>query len=199
MTKFLNISTDNTLGGNSASDEVVSSQKAVKDYIDGQAGMTVDQTYNSESPNAQSGTAVAGAISALLSSMYPVGSLYIGTQATNPMASLISGSTWSLVSAGKALWTGNGQAGSGTTANSSYANAKANTTISAGLPDHKHSVSKQYGTTDQASGNGVDGTSHNVGTMSFTCGNASSNNSIYGSSDTVQPPAYVVNVWRRTA
>ena len=34
MTKFLNISTDNTLGGNSASDEVVSSQKATKGYID---------------------------------------------------------------------------------------------------------------------------------------------------------------------
>ena len=30
MTKFLNISTDDTLGGNSPSDEVVSSQKAIK-------------------------------------------------------------------------------------------------------------------------------------------------------------------------
>ena len=37
MTKFLNISTDNTLGGSSASDEAVSSQKAIKDYVDGQA------------------------------------------------------------------------------------------------------------------------------------------------------------------
>lgn len=35
MTKFLNISTDNTLGGSSASDVQVSSQKAVKDYVDG--------------------------------------------------------------------------------------------------------------------------------------------------------------------
>lgn len=34
MTKFLNISTDTTLGGSSASDEVVSSQKAIKTYID---------------------------------------------------------------------------------------------------------------------------------------------------------------------
>ena len=38
MTKFLNISTDNTLGGSSASDDVVSSQKAVKDYVDSQTG-----------------------------------------------------------------------------------------------------------------------------------------------------------------
>ena len=34
MTKFLNISTDNTLGGNSPSDETVSSQKAIKQYVD---------------------------------------------------------------------------------------------------------------------------------------------------------------------
>lgn len=40
MTKFLNISTDNTLGGNSPSDEVVSSQKALKTYIDAQSGTT---------------------------------------------------------------------------------------------------------------------------------------------------------------
>ena len=37
MTKFLNISTDNTLGGSSASDETVSSQKAIKGYVDGYA------------------------------------------------------------------------------------------------------------------------------------------------------------------
>ena len=38
MTKFLNISTDNTLGGNSPSDVAVSSQKAVKEYVDSQSG-----------------------------------------------------------------------------------------------------------------------------------------------------------------
>lgn len=34
MTKFLNISTDNTLGGNSPSNELVASQKAIKEYVD---------------------------------------------------------------------------------------------------------------------------------------------------------------------
>ena len=38
MTKFLNISTDNTLGGSSPSDETVSSQKAIKDYVDTKDG-----------------------------------------------------------------------------------------------------------------------------------------------------------------
>ena len=35
MTKFLNISVDNTLGGSSPSDSTVSSQKAIKGYVDG--------------------------------------------------------------------------------------------------------------------------------------------------------------------
>lgn len=38
MTKFLNISTDTTLGGSSASDSTVSSQKAIKAYVDSQTG-----------------------------------------------------------------------------------------------------------------------------------------------------------------
>ena len=38
MTKFLNISTDNTLGGASPSDETVSSQKAIKEYVDNHGG-----------------------------------------------------------------------------------------------------------------------------------------------------------------
>lgn len=37
-TKFLNISIDTTLGGNSPSDSIISSQKAVKTYIDENSG-----------------------------------------------------------------------------------------------------------------------------------------------------------------
>lgn len=35
MTKFLNISRDNTMGGNSPSHDAVSSQRAIKEYVDG--------------------------------------------------------------------------------------------------------------------------------------------------------------------
>ena len=53
MTKFLNISTDNTLGGASPSDETVSSQKAIKEYVDSHSGSgAVD------SVNGQTGTVV---------------------------------------------------------------------------------------------------------------------------------------------
>ena len=43
MTKFLNISTDNTLGGSSASDVVVASQKATKTYVD---NITLENLHN---------------------------------------------------------------------------------------------------------------------------------------------------------
>ena len=64
-TTFLNLSTDNTLGGNSPSDYIAVSEKAIKDYVDNHSsggGGTVDQTYDGTSTNAQSGTAVAGAL-----------------------------------------------------------------------------------------------------------------------------------------
>lgn len=38
MTKFYNISTDNTLGGNNSSHNVIPSQKAVKEYVDNHSG-----------------------------------------------------------------------------------------------------------------------------------------------------------------
>ena len=128
-------------------------------------------------------------VKTVLETIYPVGSVYIGTQSSCPMASLITGSTWTLVSSGKALWTGNG--------------SNANTTINAGLPNitggfrglntGTASGAFQFGntvTTDWITGGG------NLREVSF---DASRSNNIYGKSSTVQPPAYVVNVWRRTA
>ena len=170
-----------------------------------------DPVNDTDAVNKQS---LSSAISTLLGSLYPVGSVYIGTQASCPMASLISGSTWELVSAGKALWTGNGTSGSGTTANNSYANAAANTTIAAGLPNitgnaaligksdagvSPTSVSGALQVGSSYSGNKNLGGVDSSGTMRKLNVNASSSNSTYGTSSTVQPPAYVVNVWRRTA
>ena len=142
-------------------------------------------------------------ILSVLSSIYPVGSLYIGTQTTCPMASLISGSTWTLVSSGKALWTGTG--------------SNANTTIGAGLPN----ITGTFGAADGLSSTvrevnfntasgafSLNKSTNNFGTWDSSRSvnggktvslDASKSSSIYGNSSTVQPPAYIVNVWRRTA
>ena len=150
-------------------------------------------------------TAYQNYVKTVLGQIYPIGSVYIGTQASCPMASLITGSTWTLVSKGKALWTGNGTSGSGTTTNANYNNAPANTTIGAGLPN----ITGETGTSGKGTpGYNVSGAFYNDG-ASNACSDAtisnclkfdaSRSNSIYGKSSTVQPPAYVVNVWRRTA
>ena len=132
---------------------------------------------------------ISTSINTTLAALFPVGAIYVGTQSSCPLSTLISGSTWELVSSGKALWTGDGSNG--------------NTTIAAGLPNitggfrglnsGTASGAFQFGntvTTDWITGGG------NLREVSF---DASRSNSIYGASSTVQPPAYVVNVWRRTA
>lgn len=126
----------------------------------------------------------------VLKAIYPVGSIYIGTQNSCPMSAFFG--TWELVSSGKALWTGNGTNG--------------NTTISAGLPN----ITGSIGYAENSIG-GVDGAFYKGGNSGGNCIRANSDHyqqilfdasrssNIYGNSDTVQPPAYVVNVWRRTA
>lgn len=133
----------------------------------------------------------------LFNAIYPVGSIYIGTQSTCPMEIAIPGSSWELLEAGRALWTGNGSNG--------------NTKIAAGLPNITGTLTQsglgrglQPITKSGAfSGSSKTGTGHNAATNEesslYVDFNASLSNSIYGNSTTVQPPAYVVNVWRRTA
>ena len=136
--------------------------------------------------------AITTAINTMLSTQFPVGSLYFGTQSTCPMASLISGSTWVKVAGDKVLQT-------------SSSSHSANTTIAAGLPN----ITGSFNTRSIAGATGAFDTS-NISSSSAGTGssatqtykasfNASDSNSIYGNSTTVQPPAYVINVWRRTA
>jgi hypothetical protein len=139
-----------------------------------------------------------------LAALYPVGSIYIGTQATCPLATLISGSTWELVSAGRVLQG----------ADSGHA---AGTTIAAGLPN----ITGEFSVVSSATGlwktnmmsSGAfypikvsSGTQWYVDALSNynddthdTGFDASRSSAIYGNSTTVQPPAYCVNIWRRTA
>lgn len=128
----------------------------------------------------------------LLKALYPVGSIYIGTQATCPLATLISGSTWELVAQNRALWGGDG--------------TNANTTIAAGLPNITGTFNNTVNITVASGAFYTRKVSNSTGgTNSYTVSDAgagidaSRSSSIYGNSNTVQPPAYVVNIWRRTA
>lgn len=165
---------------------------------DGQTKWTYTTTPSSTTAN-DNQIATTEHIMNILKAIYPVGAIYIGTQSTCPMASFFG--TWSLVSSGRALWTGNG--------------SNANTTIAAGLPNitgdfakdeaeyHRLPIYNASGCfTNAGSGtistHDVDG-GWNGGRLNGIKMDASRSSSIYGNSTTVQPPAYVVNVWRRTA
>lgn len=127
-------------------------------------------------------------------SAYPVGAIYISTSSTSP-ASLFGG-TWESIASERVLMGVSSSHGAGST-------------VSAGLPNIKGAVlDTWHGGGPSGSGalsvavngrsavrNGDDGT--------FTWGNfyfdAASYDSIYGNASTVQPAAYYVYMWRRTA
>jgi len=134
----------------------------------------------------------------VLKAMYPVGAIFIGTTSTCPMAQFFG--TWELVAADRSL-------------QGSSTNHAANTTIAAGLPNitgYTHWIGAVFNNNNQSYANGCfQPTEANNGAYAGGGGYAnaacrlyfaaSRSSSIYGNSTTVQPPAYVVNVWRRTA
>ena len=138
----------------------------------------------------------------VLKAIYPVGSLYIGTQNTCPMSQFFG--TWTLVATDRALWGGNGSNG--------------NSTIAAGLPNIAGNIGNVCvsvsgsGATPAATTGCVSATRTAISNAGNQAGsgrwigyldnlriNATNSSSIYGNSSTVQPAAYRVNVWRRTA
>lgn len=137
----------------------------------------------------------------MLSALYPVGAIYIGTQSTCPLATLISGSTWTLVSAGRVLQGADSGHAAGTTIEAGLPN------ITGGITNNNSAPYLQNATSFAGAfftSGGVANTTNATASGSYTIPrdlkfDASKSNSIYGNSTTVQPPAYVVNIWRRTA
>ena len=124
----------------------------------------------------------------------PVGSYFITETEDNP--NILFGGEWQKLTGRYVL-------------QCSDANHKAGTTVEAGLPDIKGSVGGVFIWGDSGagafSGNVKEGPadftiynpmSHQWRTLDFK---ASNSNVIYGKSDTVQPPARIVNVWKRVS
>lgn len=139
------------------------------------------------------------ALATIFQTLYPVGSVYIGTQSTCPLATLIPGSTWTQV-------TGRYLLASGTIAGTSETVA-AGSTCSAGAPNITAEITAWTGVTNPtASGafnirdvytaHGWEGTANLGRFFNF---DASRSNSVYGNSATIRPAGYGVNVWVRTA
>jgi hypothetical protein len=122
-----------------------------------------------------------------LQSVYPIGSLYIGINDNCPIANLFG--TWEKVAEGLCLQGAKGSQVPGET-------------VEAGLPNITGEFTGGCGGSSGAfayktnTSGGQDGGSYKESINTF---DASRSNNIYGKSSTVQPPAYLVNVWKRTA
>ena len=133
-----------------------------------------------------------------LQAVYPIGSLYVGITDTCPIANLFG--TWEKVAEGLCLQGATGSQIPGETVeaglpnltgslptivNQSIAYGRGRSTISGVF------TGKRLGDT-QGSGSGT------VNLFNVDV-DASQFNPVYGNSETVQPPAYLVNIWKRTA
>ena len=161
-----------------------------RDAVEQTAGITSEQLNNKADID-------------LFNAIYPVGSIYIGTQSVCPMAIAIPNSTWELLEAGRALWTGNGSNGN-TKIAAGLPNISGETSVADGYPNaiqyiRAVSASGAFYLSNRTMNCSKGAASANNSTASPIMFNASRSSSIYGNSTTVQPPAYVVNVWRRTA
>lgn len=147
-----------------------------------------------------SGVVDLGDVPTLLD-IYPVGAVYISVNNTNP--SSLFGGTWESIGAGRVLQG----------ADSSH---KGGTTINAGLPnitgtfriytaDKNDAVPQNTGTGafTKTTDTTVKGESYklqrNCPKFSFNANDGATTKGIYGNSTTVQPPAYCVYMWKRTA
>lgn len=133
-------------------------------------------------------------VNSVINRIYPIGSIYLTVSNDNP-ATLLGLGLWTKVASGRVLQGADN-------------NHIAGTTIEAGLPNIEGDV-KICSPWTNASENGAlkttaESASFVSGQSSQTRTNylyldASNSNSIYGNSDTVQPPAFAVNIWQRVA
>ena len=165
-----------TANGSSATQSIPSSGGGSGGDSDGDGGVTFDQ-------------------------IYPVGSIYMSVNDVNP--SNLFGGTWERIAQGRTLF------------GADDVNYIGGETIEAGLPN----IEGQYALDQNASSmlntqailkgaftqkatlsGGTNGVAYRSNTNKLDLAfDASLSNSIYGNSETVQPPALVVFMWKRTA
>lgn len=126
---------------------------------------------------------------------HPVGSIYQSVEPTSPAE--LFGGEWQSIGSGRVLMGADN-------------NHAVGTTVEAGLPSVSGQLNGVLFSSDKPTANGLFSTSltngwvltngSSSGNVSIYANNVRSNgNSVYGNSTTVQPPAYYVYMWLRTA
>ena len=131
----------------------------------------------------------------ILKKVYPIGSVYINVTDINPFDILGFG-TWERFAQNMTLWGASDSGQVGTIKNAGLPNI----TGEFGAQGSSDFVNVGTGAFRVAQTGRIDaGHSANINYSLKQSFNASRSSSIYGNSDTVQPPALVVNIWKRTA
>ena len=129
---------------------------------------------------------------------YPVGSIYMSTDAASPAA--LFGGAWEQIASDRVLMGASSTHAAGTTVKAGLPNITGSTgRFASGYsssPDRKNGALSY---SENSSWMGYYSSSGSAGYGYYIDFNASSSNAIYGRSSTVQPAAYYVHIWRRTA
>ena len=121
---------------------------------------------------------------------YPVGSIFETVSHTSP-ASMFGG-IWEEIAQGRTLMGATDAQIAGTTVDAGLPNIKGS--FVANVHDRHHKVSGAFTAGDSLTSTGANNSDAYVYKFSL---DASRSNPIYGASDTVQPPAYIVHIWER--
>lgn len=150
--------------------------------------------------------AVTQAVADAKLAAHPVGSVYCTVDSASPVD--LFGGTWEEISAGRVLQGADSSHAAGTTTEAGlpningvigatdvwgYGNVSYRGFSGAFTGSSTLTVTKSFAPSDMTGGNP---NSSEYGSVSF---DASRSSSIYGNSSTVQPPAYFVHIWKRTA
>lgn len=139
-----------------------------------------------------------GDIDTLLATLYPVGAIYIGTQATCPLSTLISGSTWTIV--GTSIITdvsipstiavyGNGKT-------LGYTDGTNNLALLPGGDGRIYGMGYGYDKNIGTAGSGGNVTTNKyIGIVSDTSGKSG----LVAKSNSITKTSITVNIWQRTA
>ena len=177
--------------GSLASSDTINTNFTYLDNRINESGEGIVSLQNSlASMNSTLNRSIEGVKNELLQIIYPVGSIYIGITVECPISALLG--TWEKVAEGRVL-------------QGSDSIHEAGSTISAGLPNITGRFSAENIGTYQTGAFAQDDETFPRSTGSGAAYykgynfDASRSSAVYGNSDTVQPPAFVVNIWRRVA
>jgi len=146
---------------------------------------------------------IQAAITQAVLAAHPVGSIYCSVDLTDPQ--ILFGGTWERVSPGRVLQSVNSSHGAGTTAEAGLPNITGivdNFDVwGYGAPAVRGAAGAFGGTNNNPNSREAtvyDGTHTQTDDRTLTF-DASRSSTIYGASSTVQPPAFFVYIWKRTA